>query len=119
MEYVLQHLPDSMRLLTYSLRFLSIKMATAMAPDLLQNLKHQNKTGYRSLPPIMQHLQLAIEAIAPSFSVFKNADPRSLQDNLGPLAILINDVLQTANEYSIHGLEEILSNGVSKLVPYN
>lgn len=52
---------------------------------------------------------MAIEALAPSFSVLSGTDLRSSRTDLGPLVKLILDVLRTANEYFVYGLKELAS----------
>ncbi|KAL5971919.1 Erythroid differentiation-related factor 1 [Taenia solium] len=116
----LQHLPDSLQLLIYSLRFQSIKVAAVKAPEILQPPKAIAEIDGHPLPPILQHLGMAIEALAPSFSVLSDTDLRSSQTDLGPLVKLILDVLRTANEYFVYGLKELAATQlkVEKLMPF-
>ncbi|VDK21325.1 unnamed protein product [Taenia asiatica] len=111
----LQHLPDSLQLLIYSLRFQSIKVAAVKAPEILQPPKTITEIDGHPLPPILQHLGMAIEALAPSFSVLSGTDLRSSQTDLGPLVKLLLDVLQTANEYFFYGLKELAATQIPSL----
>lgn len=84
-------------------------MAAVKAPEILQPPKVLAEVDGHPLPPILQHLGMAIEALAPSFSVLSGTDLRSSRTDLGPLVKLILDVLRTANEYFVYGLKELAS----------
>uniref|UniRef100_A0A0R3WMR7 Non-specific serine/threonine protein kinase n=1 Tax=Hydatigena taeniaeformis TaxID=6205 RepID=A0A0R3WMR7_HYDTA len=107
LEECLKRLPHSLQFLIYSLRFQSIKVAAVYAPEILEPPKALTEADGHPLPLILQHLGMAIEALAPSFSLLSATELRSFQTDLAPLVMLILDVLRTANEYFVCGLGKV------------
>ncbi|KAH9282567.1 Erythroid differentiation-related factor 1 [Echinococcus granulosus] len=93
----------------------SIKVAAVKAPEILQPSKALVEAEGHPLPPILQYLGMAIDALAPSFSVLSATDLCSSQIDLGPFVKLILDVLRTANEYFVYGLKELAANETPSL----